>query len=228
VRGHFEISPGRKEDPTPLMPWDRMRAALGPRTMVEFHPAHAVKEMQAALAELGYPVGKVDGLMGQRTRAAIFAFQQQNKLAATGSYDAATENKLFHPENPPKEMPIGTRAETTAADLRAGGSVTTYSTAALKGAAGIAAGIQVGSSLMDMTSAVNDLSSTVTTVETALKTADRVDALVPKLAALLTWSQSTRGLVSIAMLVLLAGMWILGKVIEARRVGDAKSGANAK
>jgi hypothetical protein len=30
------------------------------------------------------------------------------------------------------------------------------------------------------------------------------------------------------MLVLLAGMWILGKVIEARRVGDAKSGANAK
>jgi hypothetical protein len=75
---------------------------------------------------------------------------------------------------------------------------------------------------------VNDLSSTVTTVETALKTADRVDALVPKLGALFTWSQSTRGLVSIAMLVLLAGMWILGKVIEARRVGDAKSGANAK
>ncbi len=40
--------------------------------------------IQTLLAELGYAAGPADGLMGQRTRAAIRKFQQDKGLAVTG------------------------------------------------------------------------------------------------------------------------------------------------
>ena len=43
-----------------------------------------VGAIQTLLAELGYAPGPADGLMGQRTRAAIRKFQQDKGLEATG------------------------------------------------------------------------------------------------------------------------------------------------
>ena len=51
-------------------------------------------QVQAALNDLGYDCGGVDGVMGPRTRSCIQAFQEENSLEATGAADAATGRKL--------------------------------------------------------------------------------------------------------------------------------------
>ena len=43
-----------------------------------------IAEVQAALLQLGYKVGKVDGKLGSKTRAAIKAFQKEQKLSVDG------------------------------------------------------------------------------------------------------------------------------------------------
>lgn len=53
VIGHHDISPGRKDDPTPFMNWGRMRAALGTR-QVQSPPVPDIREAQQALIDLGY------------------------------------------------------------------------------------------------------------------------------------------------------------------------------
>lgn len=49
-----------------------------------------MERVQEHLARLGYPVGKIDGLFGPITSGALFAFQVQNGLSATGQPDDAT------------------------------------------------------------------------------------------------------------------------------------------
>ncbi|MCK4988304.1 MAG: peptidoglycan-binding protein, partial [Desulfobacterales bacterium] len=43
-----------------------------------------IAEVQAALQKLGYNVGKVDGKLGSKTRAAIKAFQKTQHLSVNG------------------------------------------------------------------------------------------------------------------------------------------------
>lgn len=69
------------------------------RLVLQAHPAQRaglesanseterVREVQRRLAELGYPVGLVDGLHGTQTRVAIAHFQQQQGLQVTGAVD---------------------------------------------------------------------------------------------------------------------------------------------
>ena len=47
----------------------------------------AVRNIQQILNKNGYDAGGADGLMGQRTKAAIAAFQKDNGMAATGEVD---------------------------------------------------------------------------------------------------------------------------------------------
>ncbi len=55
----------------------------------------AVKTVQSQLAAAGFAgVGKIDGIFGARTSAAVVAFQQSVGLPATGSVDAATAQAL--------------------------------------------------------------------------------------------------------------------------------------
>lgn len=49
---------------------------------------------QMRLANLGYQPGRVDGVMGPRTRAAIRAFQKDFRLKKTGKLDSDTLAKL--------------------------------------------------------------------------------------------------------------------------------------
>lgn len=51
-------------------------------------------EGQVALARLAISSGSIDGVNGSQTRAALLAFQRENKLSLTGELDAATRNVL--------------------------------------------------------------------------------------------------------------------------------------
>ena len=53
-----------------------------------------VEKMQQALQDRGYYHGKVDNVMGLRTRASIRGFQKAEKLPVTGEIDLRTARKL--------------------------------------------------------------------------------------------------------------------------------------
>jgi len=55
----------------------------------------AVKQLQAALRDLGYYGGTVSGNFGQLTTEAVKAFQKANKLTADGVAGSATLTKLY-------------------------------------------------------------------------------------------------------------------------------------
>lgn len=53
-------------------------------------PDARLKDAQYALMERGYDPGNADGLSGRRTRAAILAFQEDNRLEQTGALNRET------------------------------------------------------------------------------------------------------------------------------------------
>ena len=57
--------------------------------------------IQARLRNLGYNVGKVDNIVGPRTKAAISAFQQIKGLAPSGHIDKATRDALKEQHDKP-------------------------------------------------------------------------------------------------------------------------------
>ena len=71
----------RESNSVPTRPWSANQDSLT--------SSSAVQETQRLLTLLGYDVGSADGVMGERTRAAISDFQQQNGLAVTGEPSAA-------------------------------------------------------------------------------------------------------------------------------------------
>ena len=50
----------------------------------------SVKQIQIALQNAGYDVGKVDGVVGGKTRSAVRDFQKANSLKITGKVDKET------------------------------------------------------------------------------------------------------------------------------------------
>jgi Putative peptidoglycan binding domain len=72
----------------------------------EATPSHAmprenmVRDAQVALRDAGYEPGRIDGVMGPRTQAAIREFQQAHGLPQTGTLDATTQQQLFAARTP--------------------------------------------------------------------------------------------------------------------------------
>ncbi len=89
-----------------------------------------VKAFQERLTALGYPVGKVDGAYGSRTRAAVLAFQAENGIATDGRIGPQTRSAL-NSENA-KAMPLGERVLDTKEGLKAQGDPTLKATDAVK------------------------------------------------------------------------------------------------
>lgn len=125
VVGHHDVSPGRKCDPTPLMDWDRMRAALARARRVVSPPETPpvdIAAVQTELARLGYYHGDVDGRLGSVTVGAIAAMQHENAMQSTGRLDVSTLRLLLSGDA--KGRPTGHREEATVETLAASGSQT--------------------------------------------------------------------------------------------------------
>jgi peptidoglycan L-alanyl-D-glutamate endopeptidase CwlK len=58
-----------------------------------------VKAIQRLLISRGYPVGNVDGFYGTKTMQAVQHFQSGQALAATGTVDPRTRQRLFNPND---------------------------------------------------------------------------------------------------------------------------------
>ena len=58
-------------------------------------PAQTILEAQLGLERRGISSGSLDGKGGSQTRAALKAFQLQEKIPATGEFDAATKSRLL-------------------------------------------------------------------------------------------------------------------------------------
>lgn len=113
VAGHYEVSPGRKVDPSPLYPIRACKALCADRPAMP--DSRIIEAAQARLLELGYDVGKVDGLAGPKLRGRVRDFQEQNALPITGELDDATMARLGAEDA--VEMTTGTRAAATKADV---------------------------------------------------------------------------------------------------------------
>jgi hypothetical protein len=58
-------------------------------------PDLRLRAMQAALLYAGFDPGRIDGVLGKKTRAALLAFQATHGLAQTGDQNSDTEARLF-------------------------------------------------------------------------------------------------------------------------------------
>ncbi len=70
-------------------------------------PDPALSYAQQRLGELRYDPGPVDGLMGNATQTALYAFQKVQGIAVTGQVDAATQAALANPVTPVALVPDG-------------------------------------------------------------------------------------------------------------------------
>lgn len=113
VVGHYQISPGRKVDPCPLLPARLLGPVRRPRPVAP-DPV-SVREIQTRMRALGYFPGEIDGEAGPRTETAVFAFQRQNGIAATGTIDAATSRAIM--SEAAKPMPTASREWLTEVDV---------------------------------------------------------------------------------------------------------------
>jgi putative chitinase len=82
-----------------------------------------IEGYQKRLAELGYHVGAVDGILGSHTRAAILAFQMENGLKPDGRIGPLTRAALNKPDAKAMPVPVA-RAKATEEDLAKSGSGT--------------------------------------------------------------------------------------------------------
>ncbi|UCF85631.1 MAG: peptidoglycan-binding protein [Desulfobacteraceae bacterium] len=57
-------------------------------------PIHEITGVQARLKNLGFGCGKIDGILGPKTEAALSQFQKKYGLLESGKLDTATEKKL--------------------------------------------------------------------------------------------------------------------------------------
>jgi len=113
VVGHYQISPGRKVDPNPLLPARILGPIKRPRLAVPLE--HEVAHAQQRLRDLGYHCNDDRGVIGTSTASALFAFQRENNLEVTGTLSKTTVARLDASDA--KEMPTGAREWVTTTAL---------------------------------------------------------------------------------------------------------------
>lgn len=173
-----------------------------------------VKGVQEALVAKGYPIGgDPDGDFGDKTRAAVLAFQATEGLPTTGVVDGNTE---VHLDTAPQRPIAEDRATATVADLRATGSTTvahadnavSVGKAAVIGGGGLATLGQSG--LLDQ---VKDAVNQAGGLHQAL---DLVDEVVK-------WTQTH---LWVALVAAGGAVWYFGRNIILARLADHRSGNN--
>jgi hypothetical protein len=61
-----------------------------PAAAAAAHDASTISRAQTRLLELGYRIGKADGILGPKTKGALRQYQRANRLSETGALDHAT------------------------------------------------------------------------------------------------------------------------------------------
>lgn len=210
VAGHWEISPGRKVDPGPHFPLERMKAILSTR---EAPPVADLQKVQKRLAGLGYHVGAIDGHAGPRTEAAVFAFQRQNQIAATGEIDRVTVDHLM--SDAAREFPNGAReAAVEAGDIPNGET--------LAGAAVAKRGSEGAASLEVMSAVSKPLADGKSLIDKVTEARSVGDGM----SSLLDWAMSSSGLKTIVVVGLCACVWYGAHRVAWARVRDFALGRN--
>ena len=73
--------PAQEDDPfAPITQEEREAAGLGERILWRGMEGEDVKLVQRRLYQLGYYLGKLDGVFGLGTRTAVYGFQRAHKL----------------------------------------------------------------------------------------------------------------------------------------------------
>lgn len=211
VAGHFEVSPGRKVDPGPHFPLERMRAILWGRGAP---PVADLKRVQQRLTELGYHLGAVDGHGGPRTEAATFSFQRQNDLAATGELDRETVARLMGASA--KAFPIGAREAVVEAGAGAENSETLAGSAVVKRGSEGTGTLEL---VQGITSPLADGQTLVAKVTAARSFGEAASSLV-------SWAMSAPGLRTIVVLGLCAAVWYGAHRVQWARIRDFALGRN--
>lgn len=194
VLGHFEVSPGRKVDPSPAFPLADCKRIFADR---HAPPKGDTLALQTRLQALGYYTdGLLDDLPGPRLRNALRAFQDQAQLPITGEADAATRAALLDPGAVP--MTTGTRAATTKADVASIETVVIKRTSE-------------GNAALELVGAVDKIGEAVTKAQKAKGTGDTLQVV-------LTWLTSPAGLRSAAVLLVCAVSWWAANKVDWTRV----------
>lgn len=76
-----------------------------------------IEQVQKALEQQGHDPGRIDGVKGSQTTAALRAYQKKQGLSATGRLDEATRAKLGGPVNA-----TGTEPQASPSSTQTGGS----------------------------------------------------------------------------------------------------------
>jgi putative chitinase len=172
-----------------------------------------VEAIQAALIKKGYQVGgEPDGDFGDKTRAAVLAFQGTEGLPTTGVVDQATKAAL---ESAPPRPIDEDRATATADDLRGAGSQTVAHADNLNlvAKAGVAVG---GGTALNQSGALDQVQSLVSSVggpHEALSIVQNV----------LQWTEQH---LWIGIVAGGAAVWYFGRNIIAQRLADHRSGVH--
>jgi putative chitinase len=172
-----------------------------------------VKALQAQLVSLGYQVGAQDGDFANGTRAAVLAFQADNDLPTTGEVDVATRAQLK--TAPPKPISEA-RANATADDLKAAGSVTVAKAENLSWYGKVLATFGIGGGAAQKTGLLDTVKDTTDHVSTIRSVVDSVQDVG-------AWALSYWWI-----FVVIAGFFAVkyGGEIVRQRLADHRSAAN--
>lgn len=154
-----------------------------------------VESLQRRLVELGYPVGRIDGVFGLLTTRAVRSFQAEHELVIDGKVGPRT-SEVMASTAPPD---LGARANVTAKELAQSGSVTVNEGAAIEkdskvlaAAAGVGGVVSVGKQVADIASEARSLSDQMSDLVAWIMTPAGIASVAILVSALIFWRMSTR------------------------------------
>lgn len=187
-----------------------------------------IKHVQLGLRRLGYTeVGMVDGRWGDKTAAAIFAFQKHEGLPPTGHLDDETMKAIGDAD----PRPISDEREsTTLDDLRQQGSRTIAKADVTEtvGKVKVGTGVVVGAgTVADAT--LNGVQDSLDKANDAIEKAHQVKGLWQSIHDLVPLSTEQLAILAVAVVIAVAGYFVIryAKHIKFARLEDFRTGVHA-
>jgi predicted chitinase/peptidoglycan hydrolase-like protein with peptidoglycan-binding domain len=177
-----------------------------------------VAELQKRLAELGYQLGKADGIWGTLTTRAVLAFQSEHGMELSGRIDMAEGSSARVALAATVPAPLGARASMTALDLGQLGSTQVKLWSRVKVLGGWAWKSMFGIGAAE--------ASGLDVLDNAASVAERMATFIGKAAP---YATGPKAWLVLAMAVVALGGWLLSRWASegiADRVAKAQTGAD--